>query len=357
LKRLSIIIPIYNVAPFVEKCLRSLEDQDLPSEEYEIICINDGSPDKSREVVIRIQREYDNIILIDQENQGVSRARNNGIDKACGRYLLFIDPDDYVDLQSFKRILVRAEESEAQVSFLGFTFLNERGEIGRQVLNENYKSQIFPGTEAYFLARGDGQTDPDRMWAVLFESKLLNRYSLRYLPDVPYLEDGELIARILCLADRCVFDGCSFYQRTTRPGSATNSKLFSSEKATYGFLLASGNLKKFQIAHELNSRQREFLNHPIAKFVLLAVNSSTGCRQFKKLVDTVQTLRTLSFRKIDIKGCNGTIRIYGKIYNISPYLSAVALTVYPKLKRLYSLLIKGIRVDRHKSSSTSGISL
>src|SRR5690606_24149359 len=94
--RLSIIIPMYNVEPYIERCLSSLQDQDIPMEEYEIICINDGSPDNSREVVIRFQRQNKNIILIDQSNQGVSKARNNGINVARGKYLLFVDPDDYI---------------------------------------------------------------------------------------------------------------------------------------------------------------------------------------------------------------------------------------------------------------------
>ena len=79
MKRLSIIIPMYNVASYVERCIRSLENQDIPKEDYELICINDGSPDNCKEIIVRLQKEFSNIILIDQENQGVSRARNNGV--------------------------------------------------------------------------------------------------------------------------------------------------------------------------------------------------------------------------------------------------------------------------------------
>ncbi len=193
MKRLSIIVPIYNVEPYLERCLRSLENQDIPRNDYEIICINDGSPDGSRGIVIRMQKEFNNIILIDQDNQGVSRARNNGIDIASGKYLVFIDPDDYVDPYSFDRILKNADEHEAQVSFLGFTVLNDNGIMRNEVFNEIYTGKIYPGTEAYYLTRGNGQIDPDRMWAVLLNTEFCNQYKLRYLPDVPYLEDGEIL--------------------------------------------------------------------------------------------------------------------------------------------------------------------
>jgi glycosyltransferase involved in cell wall biosynthesis len=115
MKRLSIIVPIYNVENYVERCLRSLEDQNIPKDSYEIICINDGSPDKCREIIVGLQTEYNNIILIDQENQGVSCARNNGIKNASGKYLLFIDPDDYVDRDCLDGILNTADEYDAQV--------------------------------------------------------------------------------------------------------------------------------------------------------------------------------------------------------------------------------------------------
>jgi glycosyltransferase involved in cell wall biosynthesis len=340
MKRLSIIVPIYNVEPYVERCLQSLEDQDIPRDDYEIICINDGSPDDSRIVVVRMQNEFDNIVLIDQDNQGVSRARNNGINKAYGKYILFIDPDDYVDAKSFSCILKNADKHEAQISFLGFTTLNENDKKCKRVFNEQNINQIYSGTEAYFLARRDGQTDPDRMWAVLLETNFLNRNNLRYLDGVPYLEDGEFIARILCLAERCIFDGHSFYQRTTRPGSATNSKLFNSDKATNGFLLSAISLKRFQQRHDLNEKQKVFLNQPIVKFVTLAVDSSTGWRSFGKLAATVKTLKKLAFRRVKLKGCQGEYRLCGKVYNLSPYLCAVVIILYPRVNRIIQLFSK-----------------
>jgi glycosyltransferase involved in cell wall biosynthesis len=324
MKRLSIIIPIYKVEPFVEKCLRSLEDQDIPTSDFEIICINDGSPDNSVEVVKHMQKEFNNIILIEQENQGVSSARNSGIDNAIGKYLLFIDPDDYVEKNSFHRILRSSDEYDAQVSFLGFTVLNNDGTVRNQKFDENFAKKIYSGIESYFLARGDGNTDPDRIWAVLFKTEFLNINNLRYLPKVPYLEDGEFIARILCLAERCIFDGHLFYH----------------EKATKGFIMAASNLKSFQANLDLSAKQQEFLNQPVLKFVLLSINSSIGWHRNKRFSSTIKTLKELSLRKIRLEGCNRIYRLYGKAYNISPYLSTVLLFLRPRINRLYTVLVK-----------------
>ena len=319
MKHLSIIVPMYNVAPYVERCIRSLEEQDIPKDEYEIICVNDGSPDNCGEIVERLQQEYSNIILINQENQGVSRARNNGIELANGKYLLFVDPDDYVDSHSFLGILKTAEANRAQVSFLGYTVLNVEGTIQRRILNEKEKGKVVRGAEAYFLARGDGRTDPDRMWAVLFEREFMNLHKLRYLPDVPYLEDGELIARIMCLAERCMFYGHSFYQRTTRPGSATNSRLIHSEKAINGFINAALALKQFQQSETLNMDQKTFLNKPIAKFTILALTPFVKELNYVGFYKKYKELKRFELIKLEVNGLSPGYRKRANSLNKSSF--------------------------------------
>lgn len=325
MKQLSIIIPMYNVAPFVERCIRSLETQDIPRENYELICINDGSPDNCKEIIVRLQKEFTNIILIDQENQGVSRARNNGMVKAKGKYLLFIDPDDYVEIHSFSRVLEKADRHEAQVSFLGFSFLNEDGSLRKAWFNQDHSAEVYTGIDAYYIARGDGQTDPDRVWAVLFQREFLDKYDLRFLGGVPYLEDGEFIARIMCLAERCIFDGHSFYQRTTRPGSATHSNLFGSERALNGFLRAASNLKEFQSAHDLTKTQKDFLNQPIIKFIVLAYNSCVNKFSFTKCRFIRAQLRENNLTKCRHEGVDKFYLVYLKAYNFSPFILLIAI--------------------------------
>lgn len=326
MKQLSIIIPMYNVEPYVERCLRSLEDQDIAKEDYEIICINDGSPDKCNVIVEGLQDEYRNIILINQSNQGVSRARNKGLDIASGKYIMFIDPDDYVLNNSIGTLITKTMQLNAQVAFLGYTYLNFNGSIHKTILNEDHKNIPYSGIEAYFINRIDGDTDPDRMVAVLFEAGFLKKHNLRYLPDVPYLEDGEFIARILCLAERCIFIDSPFYQRTTRIGSATNSSLFRTEKAYLGFLLALCNLNNFKQSIKLTEKQKLFMNQPICKFLLLTLNSVEN-KPFKQNYKKARgTLIRYGFKTIDLQGVVKPYIYFGHIYNKFPvffYLNAL----------------------------------
>lgn len=93
---LSIIIPVYNVEKYLGECLNSLLSQNIDKSLYEIICINDGSTDGSPYILDKFKQKYPNIIVVHQNNMGVSAARNTGIELANGKYFWFVDPDDFV---------------------------------------------------------------------------------------------------------------------------------------------------------------------------------------------------------------------------------------------------------------------
>ena len=92
--RLSIVVPAYNAAPFLERCIRSLEGQDVAREDYEIIIVDDGSTDETPLIAARLSREFGNIHILTQTNKGLSVARNEGIAHAEGEFLMFVDSDD-----------------------------------------------------------------------------------------------------------------------------------------------------------------------------------------------------------------------------------------------------------------------
>ena len=88
---------MYNVEKFLAKCILSCENQNISKKEYEIICVNDGSLDSSAIIAEEIAKQYNNIIIINQENQGLSVARNTGLSNAKGDYVWFVDSDDWIE--------------------------------------------------------------------------------------------------------------------------------------------------------------------------------------------------------------------------------------------------------------------
>ena len=93
---ISIIIPVYNGEKFLSDCLNSCLEQDIPEDNYEIICIDDGSEDNSMIILDNYSKKHNNIRCYSQVNSGVSAARNYGIDRSQGKYILFLDADDYL---------------------------------------------------------------------------------------------------------------------------------------------------------------------------------------------------------------------------------------------------------------------
>ena len=105
--KVSVIVPVYNVELYLEKCLDSLVNQTL--KEIEIIVVNDGSPDNSQEIIDKYAKEYKNIKAYKKKNGGLSDARNYGIKKASGEYIAFIDSDDYVRLDMYEKMYNKAK--------------------------------------------------------------------------------------------------------------------------------------------------------------------------------------------------------------------------------------------------------
>ena len=108
--KVSIIIPVYNVEPFLARCLDSVVGQTLRG--IEIICVDDGSPDRSIDILNRYAAQDDRIRVISQENRGLGGARNRGFDAATGEFILFVDSDDWIDPAYCERLYEAAREAE-----------------------------------------------------------------------------------------------------------------------------------------------------------------------------------------------------------------------------------------------------
>lgn len=117
---ISVIVPVYNAAEHLSRCVASLDAQAMPQDRFEVVLVNDGSTDSSLEVCQDIALQRPNYVVIDQENQGVSVARNRGISAAHGRYLMFLDPDDELTDPSIEALVDAFEHMGSQVDLLTY---------------------------------------------------------------------------------------------------------------------------------------------------------------------------------------------------------------------------------------------
>ena len=129
----SFIVPVYNTEKYLKKCLDSLVNQTY--KDFEIIVVNDGSTDKSSNIISKYQKKYKNIIVIDKENEGLSMARNRGVQKSSGKYIIFVDSDDYVSNKLLEEVDKKIDDSDIlrfQIATEdeGYTKINEYHEEG-----------------------------------------------------------------------------------------------------------------------------------------------------------------------------------------------------------------------------------
>lgn len=318
---LSIIVPMYNVAPYVERCLRSLTNQDLAPDQYEIICINDGSPDNSAAIVENLQKEFSQIVLLNQENQGVSMARNNAIQRAKGKYLLAVDADDYIAPNCLASVIKKAEENNLDVLYAPFEWLDVYGKVRFRSDFSDFEQHIDQGYNAYFKVRGKNSGSPDRSWAILYKVDFLRKHQIWYPKNVPYLEDGLFLGKVFSFAQRVGYTNEDFYFFTTRPGSATNSGLFLDDKALDGFKNAIIDWMDFNERNKkvrtISSTQKTLYNHVLAKFVFLGFTNLKRRNEFDKFREYYAFLVGLGLRKMSATHVQGVYKKLILYYNIS----------------------------------------
>lgn len=180
---LSIIVPVYNTEKYLETCLESLLSQDIDKSMYEIICINDGSTDGSLAILQEYAKQYDNIVLIDKENEGVSIARNVGLEKAKGDYVWFIDADDWVARECFGVIKQEIEKYNPSVVQIGFDWIKAEWRIAEctnAILNkEKVKCSVHGVSVLPYVGA----------WSSIIKKDVLIRNEHKFIEYLHYGED------------------------------------------------------------------------------------------------------------------------------------------------------------------------
>lgn len=214
LPQVSIIIPIYNVEKYIAKCLDSIAKQNFA--DYELILINDGSTDDSLNICSTYAQKDSRIIVFSQKNQGVSTARNKGLDLARGKYIVFIDGDDWVEAEYLSNLVSAIISGKYDIAICGYSKIFENG----------YKKQYLIG-EDMVLNREDlliKLFSPNyyRGYLVnkIFIHELIKQNSLRFDTSIYIQEDLLFICKYMVQAHQGVYINQSLYNYLQRENSA-----------------------------------------------------------------------------------------------------------------------------------------
>ncbi len=211
---LSIILPVYKVELYVREALLSCITQNLPSEEYEIIIVDDGSPDGSAAIIKELLPQVPNAHYIYQENQGLSIARNVGLKKASGEYVWFVDSDDYIApncLRALKQRILEIDYPD-MLALSGIEFDSHC----------SYPSVQY-GKNQLSLSGVEHLQSPSFFIPVhhyIYRRSFLEQHALTFYPGIMH-EDEEFLPRVLYFASRIAYYSQPVYYYRRREGSIT----------------------------------------------------------------------------------------------------------------------------------------
>lgn len=196
---LSIIIPVYNVEPYLSECLDSVFQQNLT--DFEVICVNDGSTDNSRKILEDYKLQHCEITIVNQENKGLSAARNAGLNIATGKYIYCLDSDDYLLPGRLHKVIDSAEKDDTEVVTFNasvngeFEYINKNFNFNKVVTGQEYYEEFYKNNNSYPQLN---------VWLYLYKKSFLDLHKLKFKPGVLY-EDELFSHYVYILSKRILY--------------------------------------------------------------------------------------------------------------------------------------------------------
>lgn len=189
---ITIIVPIYNVEQYLKQCIESLLQQSYKN--IEIILVNDGSTDRSADICEIFRKKDNRIKVVNKSNEGLGYARNSGLKIANGKYVTFVDSDDYVDEDMIKVLYEAIIKNKSDTSLGGFKKINNDGKV---LFIEEYKKEIFEGKDVYnklfpkMLGSCPEKSDSIRMsvWNTMYSMDIIKENNIKFKSEREYISE------------------------------------------------------------------------------------------------------------------------------------------------------------------------
>lgn len=272
---ISVIVPVYNAEEFIERCLKSLLDQDF-AKSYEIVVINDGCTDRTPEIVEEIAKDNKIIRVYSQKNAGISAARNAGLAHVRGKYVLFTDSDDFVERRYLSALYDAAERSGADITCCNYRNINADNTVGIGCIFR-HRPGVFDSAEMLGALLRD-ITVRSYIWNKMFRRELFSKNNITF-PLGLHFEDVRTMPRLFYHADKIAVIKDELYNYVQRKGSITGTM---TPKKVFQYIGAYGGIREF--LDEVNEFARyawsfRFLGIKIAFTVLPML---AGCKSRDK---------------------------------------------------------------------------
>ena len=247
--KLSVIIPVYNVENYIDRCLNSVIEQTI--EDIEIIIVNDGSTDSSQKIIEKYINQYPNRIkYLEKENGGLSSARNFALPYAKGEYIAFLDSDDYIEKDMYEQMYNKAIEEDADLVECDFIWEypnKKRLDIGKEYSNKK---------EAIEKARVVA-------WNKLYRREIIKKHNLKFPEGLRY-EDVEFFYKFVPFIEKISFVRKCFVHYTQRQNSIANTQ----NSKTRDIFNALDNVIEFYKQNGIYDEYKDQLEYIYTRFLL-----------------------------------------------------------------------------------------
>ena len=218
--KFSFILPCYNIGRYIAGCLDSIYAQDLPEDEFEVICANDCSTDNTREVILSYAAKHPNLKLIDHtENLTAGGARNTGIKASKGEYIWFVDPDDAIKPNCLQELYAMAQETGVDILFFNYDDADENLKVLRE--DKTYPdSEICNGQEFVLKYFKNRFATFGIIWREIYRAGFLRETGIRY-PIMRKAQDVVFLWKVMLRAGRVCSVSKAYYTYRSNPYSVT----------------------------------------------------------------------------------------------------------------------------------------
>ena len=322
---LSIIVPVYNVENYIRPCIESIFKQGLDDADFEVIIVNDGSTDRSMEMIADIIQQHNNINVINQENQGLSVARNNGIAAAKGEYILMPDSDDLLIENSVQPLLSTALSQKADL--IVADFMNMTDEEIEHFKSPDQQTMIFKEKSGEQLFLEDLNPYQCYVWRTLFRREFLLENHLTFVPDI-YIQDVPFTHECYLKAKKCI--RASWLLNIYRRGRNESATFSFNKKKAKDFCVAIAKTWRLTLLNGLSPQVQDKLREDV--YTSFSMVIWIIVHRIEKASDRIEVIDFLKQQAPDLWFRNGIKqKMESVLYRYRPHLFIHLEYTYTKI--------------------------
>lgn len=331
MKKVSVIVPIYNGEKFVLKFVDNIKKQNYTN--IELILVDDGSTDNTWEIIKKCKNEIDNVITIRQRNQGVSVARNNGLRKATGDYVIFVDVDDDFEVNYISKFVQVANENNAEVVLCNYNEIYSNNEIIKKTLP--WKNKILYNEEIRnilvkkMLISGEDNIK-GLVWRTFIKKELLDKINLKFIPGIKLAEDLLFCIELFSNCKKIYILEDYLYNYHIYSNSSLNRYY---ENYIYDQEIYYENLKKILKRNDLFNKYENIYLKENSKIYSYCISNAIRSNDFHKINSEIDLIRIKVKNNKEIK--QNASKLNKIVYTLLIYnMKHLIITIYTAKEKI-----------------------